>query len=67
MITKTKDGYLVSDKNVTIDSTRAPQFKCPKCGCVFWDVIDTFIDKDKNSYACQECGTILEDYTTSPK
>lgn len=67
MITKTKEGYLVSDKNVTIDSTRTPQFKCPKCGCVYWNVLDSFIDSDKNALTCQECGTIPEEFKANPK
>lgn len=59
MITKTKDGYLVSDKNVNLVTERPPKYKCPHCGCVYWDEIDTFIDRDKNARTCQECGTKL--------
>lgn len=59
MITKTKDGYLVSDKNLNLDTNRPPRYKCPKCKCVYWEEVDVYIDPEKNAYTCQECGTEL--------
>lgn len=61
MITKTKNGFLVSSKNVTLDSTEQPKYICSKCGCVYWNELDivSLLDPEVNDMRCNECDSEL--------
>ena len=59
MADKSTNNNVVNKKVVNLHIDKTPRYKCPKCGCVYYEEIDVFIDPDKNAYTCQECGTEL--------
>ena len=66
MIMANPDGIKVSSKNVFLDSSKPPMFKCPKCGCVYWSPMDvaSISDLGVNTFLYNECGTELETVLT---
>ena len=66
MIITNPDGTKVSSENANFSGT--PMFKCPKCGCLYFNVLDIaslFKGGDTAVTVCNECGTELELISTS--
>ena len=58
MIITNPDGTKVSSENV--DRTGTPMFKCPKCGCLYFNALDIVSIFKGGDIVCNECGTELE-------
>lgn len=69
MIINSSKGYKVSSESANLDPQN-PNYKCPRCGCVYQNIIDikSLYDKryeteDHNPpMLCNECGSELVDF-----
>lgn len=58
MIITNPDGTKISSENAFLSGT--PMCKCPKCGCLYFSVIDIVSIFKGGGIVCSECGTELE-------
>lgn len=60
MIITEPDGTKISSKNDNFSGE--PQWKCPKCGCIYYSMSDfnSYWDDSNRGFFCNECGTDLE-------
>lgn len=58
MIITNPDGTKVSSENANLSGT--PMFKCPKCGCLYFNILDIASIFKGGDTVCNECGTELE-------
>ena len=63
MIITNPDGTKVSSENVDLSGT--PMFKCPKCGCLYFNALDIVSILKGGGTVCNECDTELELISTS--